>query len=112
MQQPGMFPKSLRVYCERAFARCKDEKQMAACQAVMKEMKAIVDGTLYTQNWDMEPLFPMPDADNANKVLVYVKKFSCFVGEDTITWLSFDGNLYLFSVVLTIELLKFFNCHI
>ncbi|QHO14357.1 hypothetical protein S245_053903 [Arachis hypogaea] len=44
--------------------------------------------------------------------LVYVKKFSCFVGEDTITWLSFDENLYLFSVILTIELLNFFNFHI
>ncbi|QHN79335.1 uncharacterized protein DS421_19g669180 [Arachis hypogaea] len=67
--KPGMFPKSLRGYCERALARCKDEKQMAACQAVMKEMitKATADGTLYARNWDMEPLFPMPDADNANK---------------------------------------------
>ncbi|MCI32723.1 leukocyte receptor cluster member-like protein, partial [Trifolium medium] len=35
---PGMFPKSLRGYVERALARCKDDKQMAACQAVMKEI--------------------------------------------------------------------------
>jgi len=33
-----MFPKSLRGYVERALARCKDDKQMAACQAVMKEV--------------------------------------------------------------------------
>lgn len=36
--QPGMFPKSLRGYVERALARCKDDGQMAACQAVMKEV--------------------------------------------------------------------------
>ncbi|WJX15480.1 hypothetical protein P8452_05619 [Trifolium repens] len=67
--KPGMFPKSLRGYVERALARCKDDKQMAACQAVMKEMitKATADCTLCTRNWDMEPLFPMPDADAVNK---------------------------------------------
>ncbi|XP_068492907.1 SAC3 family protein A isoform X1 [Phaseolus vulgaris] len=67
--KPGMFPKSLRGYVEKALARCKDDKQMAACQAVMKEMitKATADGTLNTRNWDMEPLFPMPDADVVNK---------------------------------------------
>ncbi|KAK8467289.1 hypothetical protein PHAVU_007G008100 [Phaseolus vulgaris] len=68
-KRPGMFPKSLRGYVEKALARCKDDKQMAACQAVMKEMitKATADGTLNTRNWDMEPLFPMPDADVVNK---------------------------------------------
>ncbi|KAL5196185.1 SAC3 family protein A [Glycine soja] len=67
--KPGMFPKSLRGYVERALARCKDDKQMVACQAVMKEIitKATADGTLNTRNWDMEPLFPMPDADVINK---------------------------------------------
>ncbi|RHN68548.1 hypothetical protein MtrunA17_Chr3g0115101 [Medicago truncatula] len=67
--KPGMFPKSLRGYVERALARCKDDKQMAACQAVMKEMitKATADCTLCTRNWDMEPLFPMPEADAENK---------------------------------------------
>ncbi|KAK7310285.1 hypothetical protein RJT34_07698 [Clitoria ternatea] len=67
--KPGMFPKSLRGYVVRALARCKDDKQMAACQAVMKEMitKATADGTLNTRNWDMEPLFPMPDEDVVNK---------------------------------------------
>jgi len=29
--------------------------------------KATADGTLNTRNWDMEPLFPMPDADVINK---------------------------------------------
>ena len=37
-----MFPKSLRGYVERALARCKDDKQMAACQAVMKEVSFLV----------------------------------------------------------------------
>ncbi|XP_041000387.1 SAC3 family protein A-like isoform X2 [Juglans microcarpa x Juglans regia] len=65
----GMFPKSLRGYVERALARCKDDTQMAACQAVMKEMitKATADGTLYTLDWDIEPLFPLPNADAADK---------------------------------------------
>ncbi|XAR56128.1 hypothetical protein NMG60_11036477 [Bertholletia excelsa] len=63
--KPGMFPKSLRGYVERALARCKDETQMAACQAVMKEIitKATADGTLYTRDWDTEPLFPLPSAE-------------------------------------------------
>ncbi|KAI5401951.1 hypothetical protein KIW84_066424 [Lathyrus oleraceus] len=67
--KPGIFPKSLRGYVERALARCKDDKQMAACQAVMKEMitRATADCTLCTRDWDMEPLFPMPDADAVNK---------------------------------------------
>ncbi|KAJ7976234.1 SAC3 family protein A [Quillaja saponaria] len=67
--KPGMFPKSLRSYVEKVTARCKDDIQMAACQAVMKKMitKATADGTLYTRNWDMEPLFPIPNADLVNK---------------------------------------------
>lgn len=36
--QPGMLPKSLRGYVERALARCKDDRQMAACQDVLKEV--------------------------------------------------------------------------
>ncbi|XP_022942499.1 SAC3 family protein A-like isoform X1 [Cucurbita moschata] len=66
--KPGMFPKSLRGYVERALARCKDEKLMTSCQSVLKEMitKATVDGTLYTKDWDMEPLFPLPSADAVN----------------------------------------------
>lgn len=39
--QPGMFPKSLRGYVERALARCSDDVEMAACQAVMKEVSFI-----------------------------------------------------------------------
>ncbi|XP_054787830.1 SAC3 family protein A isoform X3 [Prosopis cineraria] len=67
--KPGMFPKSLRGYVERALARCKDDKQMAASQAVMKEIitKATADSTLYTKNWEIEPLFPIPDADAVDK---------------------------------------------
>ncbi|XP_019428727.1 PREDICTED: SAC3 family protein A-like isoform X2 [Lupinus angustifolius] len=67
--KPGMFPKSLCGYVERALARCKDDKQMAACQAIMKEMitKATADGTRSMRNWDMEPLFQMPDAVLVNK---------------------------------------------
>ncbi|XVF23755.1 hypothetical protein REPUB_Repub13aG0066300 [Reevesia pubescens] len=65
----GMFPKSLKSYVERAVAQCKDEKQMAACQGVMKEMitKATNDGTLHTRDWDAEPLFPVPNADMGDK---------------------------------------------
>ncbi|RVX13750.1 SAC3 family protein A [Vitis vinifera] len=63
-----MFPPSLRGYVERALARCKGEMQMAACQTVLKEVitKATADGTLYTRDWDIEPLFPLPDADAVN----------------------------------------------
>lgn len=66
--KPGMFPPSLRGYVERALARCKGEMQMAACQTVLKEVitKATADGTLYTRDWDIEPLFPLPDADAIN----------------------------------------------
>ncbi|KAK2979310.1 hypothetical protein RJ640_013274 [Escallonia rubra] len=35
--KPGMFPKSLRGYVERALSRCKDDMQKIACQAAMKE---------------------------------------------------------------------------
>lgn len=28
---------------------------------------ATADGTLYTRNWEIEPLFPMPEADLVNK---------------------------------------------
>lgn len=28
---------------------------------------ATADGTLYTKNWEIEPLFPMPDAVGVNK---------------------------------------------
>ncbi|KAJ0102127.1 hypothetical protein Patl1_06218 [Pistacia atlantica] len=69
--KPGMFPKSLRGYVERALGRCKDDTEMAACQAVMKEIitKATADGTLYTRDWDTEPLFPLPNAELVNKDL-------------------------------------------
>lgn len=66
--KPGMLPKSLRGYVERALARCKDDRQMAACQDVLKEIitKASTDGTLSTRDWDTEPLFPLPNIDTNN----------------------------------------------
>ncbi|CAA3027075.1 Hypothetical predicted protein [Olea europaea subsp. europaea] len=67
--KPGVFPNSLRGYVERAFARCKDDMQKAACQIKMKEVitRATAEGTLYTRDWDTEPLFPLPDANAVNK---------------------------------------------
>lgn len=65
--QPGMFPSSLRAYVERALSRCKDETQKAACQDIMKDMitNASFDGTLFTRDWDTEPLFAMPSASSS-----------------------------------------------
>ncbi|KAG1337950.1 SAC3 family protein A [Cocos nucifera] len=58
------FPPSLRAYVERTFGRCKDDAQRSANQKIMKEIitKASADGTLFTRNWDIEPLFPLPNA--------------------------------------------------
>ncbi|XP_043701015.1 SAC3 family protein A-like isoform X3 [Telopea speciosissima] len=69
MLKPGMFPMSLRAYVERALSRCKEDSQKATCQNIMKEMitKASADGTLFTRDWDTEPLFPLPDVDTVNK---------------------------------------------
>lgn len=69
--KPGMFPKSLRGYVERALARCKDDTQKEACQSVMKEIiiKATADGSI-TRDWDTEPLFPIPSTDVTNKDLL------------------------------------------
>ncbi|KAJ0971186.1 hypothetical protein J5N97_019145 [Dioscorea zingiberensis] len=55
------FPPSLRAYVERTFARCKDDAQRAANKNLLKEMitKSSTDGTLFTRNWDIEPLFPL-----------------------------------------------------
>ncbi|XP_057475534.1 SAC3 family protein A-like isoform X2 [Actinidia eriantha] len=71
--KPGMFPKSLRGYVERALSRCRDDTQMTSCQATMKEVitKATADGTLYTRDWDTEPLFPLPSMDMTNKDLEF-----------------------------------------
>ncbi|XP_020248458.1 SAC3 family protein A isoform X2 [Asparagus officinalis] len=66
----GTLPASLRTYVERTFARCKDDSQRAANQKLMKELitKASADGTLFTRNWDIEPLFPLSNAiDEANQ---------------------------------------------
>ncbi|XVE75279.1 hypothetical protein DITRI_Ditri12bG0082400 [Diplodiscus trichospermus] len=65
----GVFPKSLKSYVERALAQCKDEKQIAACQEVMKEIitRATNDGTLHTGDLDAQPLFPIPSTDIADE---------------------------------------------
>ncbi|KAL2896411.1 SAC3 family protein A [Bienertia sinuspersici] len=80
--KPGMFPASLRGYVERALARCKDEKQRAASQEVMKEIitKATADGTLYSRDWDIEPFFPLPDTSTVNneQLAAPVLPFSTF----------------------------------
>ncbi|KAF6171041.1 hypothetical protein GIB67_014621 [Kingdonia uniflora] len=68
MLKPGMFPASLRAYVERALARCKSDTQKAACQNILKEIitKASTDGTLFTRDWDVEPLFSLPTVDAVN----------------------------------------------
>nr|PNR60376.1 hypothetical protein PHYPA_003169 [Physcomitrium patens] len=60
--QAESFPSSLRTYVERALSRCKDESQKATCQEIMKDMitRASKDGTLFTRDWDTEPLFQLP----------------------------------------------------
>ncbi|CAM6037588.1 unnamed protein product [Sphagnum compactum] len=65
--QPGSFPPSLRTYVERVLMQCKDEAQKAACQAIMKEMvmAAAVDGSLFSKDWDSEPLLPLPGTPSA-----------------------------------------------
>ncbi|KAJ8627229.1 hypothetical protein MRB53_020536 [Persea americana] len=67
----GMFPKSFCAYVARALARCKDDADKVTCQNVLKEMtsKARADGTLFTRNWDIEPLFFIPNTsvDSLNK---------------------------------------------
>ncbi|CAN6455392.1 unnamed protein product [Victoria cruziana] len=62
--KPATFPPSLCSYVERALARCKDDSQKMASQEIMKEMitKGSADGTLFTRNWDLEPLFALPNA--------------------------------------------------
>ncbi|KAG0573065.1 hypothetical protein KC19_VG145600 [Ceratodon purpureus] len=64
--QPGMFPSSLRAYVERALSRCKDESQKGACQNIMKDMitTSSLDGTLFTRDWDIEPLFAIPSTSS------------------------------------------------
>ncbi|KAI3965027.1 hypothetical protein MKX01_013958 [Papaver californicum] len=69
--KPGAFPVSLRAYVERALSRCKDDSQKEACQNIMKEMitRTSSDGTLFTKDWDTEPLFPLPEMDAMSKEL-------------------------------------------
>ncbi|KAJ1286116.1 hypothetical protein BS78_03G328200 [Paspalum vaginatum] len=59
----GSFPVSLRTYVEWNLAHCKDDAQRTASQSILKEIitKATADGTLHTKNWDIEPLFSLPE---------------------------------------------------
>ncbi|KAJ1686564.1 hypothetical protein LUZ63_017954 [Rhynchospora breviuscula] len=61
-------PVSLKAYVERSFARCKTDAQRTANQALMKEVitKASAEGTLFTKNWDLEPLLTLPSSDATN----------------------------------------------
>lgn len=45
--QPVMFPKSLRGYVERAMARCNNDVEIAAFQAVMKEVSFVLDESIF-----------------------------------------------------------------
>lgn len=62
----GAFPPSVRSYAERCFARCKDDTQRSANKLMLSEIfaKAKEDNTLWTKNWDMEPLFPLPNSNS------------------------------------------------
>uniref|UniRef100_A0A1J3F012 Leukocyte receptor cluster member 8 n=1 Tax=Noccaea caerulescens TaxID=107243 RepID=A0A1J3F012_NOCCA len=66
--EPETMPKSLRGFVERAFARCKDDKEKASCQAALREIitKARDDRTLHTRDWDTEPLSTVLNADVTN----------------------------------------------
>ncbi|XP_020572279.1 SAC3 family protein A isoform X4 [Phalaenopsis equestris] len=63
----GAFPPSVRAYVERCFSRCKDDAQRAANKLILSEIiaKAKDDGTLWTKNWDMEPLLPLPNSNSS-----------------------------------------------
>ncbi|XP_031505078.1 SAC3 family protein A isoform X1 [Nymphaea colorata] len=67
--KPATFPPSLCSYVERALARCRDDSHKLASQEIMKEMitKASADGTLFTRNWDLEPLFSLPNVTNVTE---------------------------------------------
>ncbi|XP_042461260.1 SAC3 family protein A-like isoform X2 [Zingiber officinale] len=58
----GTFPPSLCAYVDRSFARCKDDSQRSANENILKQViaKATADGTLFTKEWDIEPLFTLP----------------------------------------------------
>ncbi|CAH8291481.1 unnamed protein product [Eruca vesicaria subsp. sativa] len=66
--EPGTLPKSLCGFVERAFARCKDDKEKASCQVALKKVitEARDDGTLHTRDWDTEPLSTVLDTDVTN----------------------------------------------
>ncbi|KAG5396035.1 hypothetical protein BRARA_E00634 [Brassica rapa] len=66
--EPGTLPKSLCGFVERAFARCKGDKEKASCQAALKKVitEASDDGTLHTRDWDTEPLSTVLNTDVTN----------------------------------------------
>ncbi|CDY44640.1 hypothetical protein Bca4012_029026 [Brassica carinata] len=66
--EPGTLPKSLCGFVERAFARCKDDKEKASCQAALKKVitEARDDGSLHTRDWDTEPLSTVLNTDMTN----------------------------------------------
>ncbi|KAG2309329.1 hypothetical protein Bca52824_029077 [Brassica carinata] len=68
MPEPGTFPKSLCGFVERAFARCKDDREKASCQAALKKIitEATNDGTINTRDWDTEPLSTVLNTDVIN----------------------------------------------
>ncbi|CAN6844204.1 unnamed protein product [Brassica oleracea] len=68
MPEPGTFPKALCGFVERAFARCKDDKEKASCQAALKKIitEATNDGTINTRDWDIEPLSTVLNTDVTN----------------------------------------------
>ncbi|XP_065046427.1 SAC3 family protein A-like isoform X1 [Musa acuminata AAA Group] len=68
----GTFSPSFCAYVERSFARCKDDAQRSANQSILKQMitMATADGTLFTKNWDTEPLFSLPVDQSSQQSLV------------------------------------------
>ncbi|CAN8317255.1 unnamed protein product [Cochlearia groenlandica] len=68
MPEPGTFPKSLRGFVERAFARCKDDKEKVFCQAALKQIitNSTADGSINTRDWDIEPLSTVLNTDVNN----------------------------------------------
>lgn len=64
--------------------------------------KATADGTLYTCDWDMEPLFPLPNLDDANKE--YLSLYPLLINHDELFFSKFDVYivmlLYVYMYVL------------
>ncbi|WOK95527.1 SAC3 family protein A isoform X1 [Canna indica] len=65
-------PPSFCAYVTRSFARCKDDAERSANTNILKQLigKETADGTLFTKNWDIEPLFPLTIEQGAQQNLV------------------------------------------